>query len=216
MKMSFDKFIIEQSPSDLDYGKLSIVSSSRYSSAMPWHINQVCDSIAQETSNIPINSIIDACANIGVDTILFRLLFPLADITAIELNTNTYNVLKENMDNISQITGQYKKPIITKNTDCLNFINQNCDIFYLDPPWPEHYKNGKINLTLSGYNLGDIINQIMTNNKIVIAKLPFNFDQDEFEYQINNGIDTTINYHTIYTNGKNPKISYLLAFVRLL
>ena len=35
MKLSFDQFIIDQSPPDLNYGLLSVVPSSRYSSLMP-------------------------------------------------------------------------------------------------------------------------------------------------------------------------------------
>ena len=221
MKLSFDKFIIGQSPSNLNYGKLCITNDSRYSSLMPWHVQTVTKILDEELYNENINSIVDTCANIGVDTILFRLMYPYADITAIELNKNTFNALKENMDNISQITSKYRKNIQILNMDCLDYIyTRSCDLIYFDPPWPENYKNGKINLTLSGQYLGDIINQVV-NNSIVIAKLPFNFDQDSFEYQINKNEDheyvkATINYHTIYTNGKNPKISYILAFIRKL
>ena len=212
---SFDQFIIDQSPNDLNYGLLKTVQSSRFSSLMPWHLDQVSNIISQETINTPINTIIDACANIGVDTILFRLLFPYANIVAIELNTDTYNVLKENMDNISQITGQYKKPITVKNMDCLDYIN-NVDLLYFDPPWPDNYKQGTINLSLSGYDLGDIVNNAIKNATLVIVKLPFNFNFNLFEQKVNRGIKTIINYYKIFTQGKNPKIAYELAFIRKL
>ena len=210
----FDKFIIDQSPSDLNYALLVPVSSSRYSSSMPWHINQICNVLNEELQHENVGTIIDACANIGVDTIIFRLMYPYADITAIELNKNTFNALKQNMDNISQITSQYCKEVKVLNMDCLDYIyTYPTSILYVDPPWPENYKQGKINLTLSGKNLGDIINEMLNVNEcIVIAKLPFNFDQDAFEYQIG---DATIHYYNIYTNGKNPKISYILSFIRL-
>lgn len=220
--LKFDKYIIDQSPPDLNYGLLKVVPASRYSSAMPWHIDQVADIIQNETKNENIHTITDACANIGVDTILFRLLFPYQDIVAIELNMNTFKVLQENMDNICTITSKYRKPIIVKNMDCLDYIYNNpsgdkspssTDLVYFDPPWPENYKQGTIDLYLSGQHLGSVIHQLLIKNPcLVIVKLPFNMNIPAFEYHIGNA---NIHYYTIYTLGRNPKIAYELAFIRL-
>ena len=225
MKLSFDQFIIDQSPPDLNYGLLSVVPASRYSSLMPWHVDQIYNILAKELENECVTSIVDACANIGVDTILFRLLYPYADIVAIELNRNTFNVLKENMENITQIIGRYSKSIQVKNMDCLDYIDKHqASVVYFDPPWPENYKKGIISLSLSGKDIGTIVNHLLKINpcieksaafsSIVIVKLPFNFNFDAFEVNVNQDIKTLITYYTIYTNGKNQKIAYELAFIR--
>ncbi len=214
--MQFEKFIIDQSPPDLNYGLLKTVPSSRNYSLMPWQVDQVSDIFYKEIENV--NSIVDACAHIGVDSILFRLLYPYSDIVSIELNPNTFKALKENVDNLCQITGKYSKSIIVKNMDCLDYIyNHKADLMYFDPPWPENYKaTDLINLSLSGQDLGDIINKLLKINPcLVVAKLPFNSDIETFERNVNLNINTYINYYTIYTIGKNPKISYQLAFIHL-
>jgi hypothetical protein len=214
--MLFDTYIIKQSPSDLNYGQLNITRESRYSSLMPWHINQVKQAILYETQNLQINTIVDCNAHIGVDTILFRLLFKEANITSIELNKQTYDVLEQNVNNLQNIVGDHVKNINVVHDDCLNYIFTNqYDLVYIDPPWSNscYKQEKKINLYLSKLHLGDIINNILRINKcLVIVKLPFNIDfptlWNKITFNINN---LSYNIHQILT--PSGKISYLLMFI---
>jgi len=210
---TFDKYIIDQSPSNFNYAKLKIMPESRYSCLMPWQIKQVKEAILQETDNMDIKSIIDCTANIGCDTILFRLLFPYADIKSIELDKLTYKALSNNMDNICQIVGKYVNPIQTINDDCLNYVFKNhADMIYFDPPWQGvDYKNQTFhNLLLSGYDIGNVINSVLSMyNSLIIVKVPFNFNFNLFNSQV----QKTYRCYPIYTLSKNPKISYYLLFI---
>lgn len=211
--LRFDKYIIDQSPSNFNYGELEVVKESRYSSLMPWHIEQVKACIMQETKEMNVQSIMDCTANIGCDTILFRLLFPLANITSIEMDKQTCKVLNKNMENICQVVGKYVKPITTMNDNCLNLIfKTHADIFYFDPPWEGvDYKNQTfLNLLLSGYEIGNVVNSVLNiYNSLVILKVPFNFNFNLF----NNQIGKSYRCYPIYTLSKNPKISYYMLFI---
>src|SRR6516225_8844595 len=120
--MLFDTYIIKQSPSDLNYGQLNITRESRYSSLMPWHINQVKQAILYETQNLQINTIVDYNTHIRVYTILFMILFKEVNITSIELNKQTYDVLEQNVNNLQNIVGDHVKNINVVHDDCLNYI----------------------------------------------------------------------------------------------
>lgn len=222
---SFEKYIIAQSPEDFNYGQLVVANDSRYSSLMPWHIDQVAGIFLYETQNLYINDIIDSTGNIGCDSILFRLLYPYANITTIELNKNTYDLLVTNMNNLKNITHEEVKEIKTLNMNCLDYIYENiADMIYVDPPWeaPEgpstekSYKNQKYhNLCLDGIEIGKIVNKLLiTNDGLIAVKLPYNLDFNKFQKQVMFNLTRPIymNNHTIYTSSK--KISYVLSFIR--
>lgn len=213
MEPRFESYIVQKSPPDLNYGLLNITNQSRYSSLMPWHLQQVKNIIQNETRYLTVDSLVDANAHIGVDSILFRLIFPNTDITSIELNPNTYQQLVKNMNNISVIVGHRVKPIQTLNMDCLDYIyNNNYDLIYFDPPWNDSdYKSKQINdLYLSNISLTSIVNSLM-GECCVIVKLPYNINIHSFRNQIQ------CNYfkvYNIYTSNDQKKISYLLAFIQ--
>jgi predicted RNA methylase len=215
MHQRFEQFIIKESPKNLNYGLIEITSESKYSSLMPWHIEQVSNLIKLETKNIKVNKIVDCNAHIGVDTILFRLLFPNTNITAIELNELTYSILINNINNINLITNQTNKSIEPLNIDCLDYIFYNeVDIMYFDPPWggPNYNEIADINLYLSGYELTEIISDVfLVYNCLIIIKLPRNIDIYNYKQKFNNHYFKTYNIYT-----KNNKISYILAFIKKL
>jgi predicted RNA methylase len=214
---TFDNFIIAQSKPYFNYKHIKMVPESRYSSLMPWHIDQVSECVLKETEHLKINNIIDATAHIGVDTILFRLLFPTATIVAIELDQNVYQLLQHNINNINLITNSDTKSIITKNVDSLQYIFNpyfdlnNVDLIYFDPPWGDAYTQPSMDLTLSGHHMGDIVNDIILNsNTLVVVKMPYNIDLQAFKDRAFKNIDGYFNLYNIYT--KNKKVSYMLAF----
>jgi len=214
--IKFDEYIINQSPKNLNYGLLSITDKSRYSSLMPWHIEQVKAIFTQETKEYDINVIVDANAHIGVDSILFRLMYPNAKITSIELDDTTYLQLEKNVKNLAAITNNKKvKPIKTLHMDCLDYIFDNTyDLLYFDPPWNDlEYKNKNIDdLYLSGRALSDIVNEVINLNEcIVCIKLPANINLTTYKKKI---YATYFHSHNIYTADKKDKISYVLVFIQ--
>ena len=221
MESRFDNYIITQSPLNFNYGLLQTVPESRYSCLMPWHIPQVSSLILKETKKLNINKIVDTTANIGCDTILFRNLFPQAEIVSIELNPETSCILSNNICNISNIIGNDVKSIQVKNMNCLDYIyDYQVDLMYFDPPWGTDYKNyNYCNLSLSSIDLGNIINDMLIHNPcLIVVKLPFNIDMKIFKYNVFRNIQQKIYFNTyqIYTpSTKNPKISYLLTFIKL-
>jgi hypothetical protein len=213
----FDQYIINQSPLDLNYGELLITNESRYSSLMPWHIDQVSQIVLQETYGLNINQIVDNNAHIGVDSILFRLLFPDANILSIELNPQTFNLLQQNVNHLNQIINQqHVKPIDVVNDDCLNYVGFKTDIQFYDPPWGIDYqKYNKMNLYLSNIDLGYIVNNVLRVNPcLIILKLPFNIDMQSLWNKIIYNIPYQLyfNSYNIYT--QSGKLSYILAFIK--
>lgn len=125
-RKAFDTFIVDKSPKNLNYKYLSITDQSRYSSLMPWHYDQVSNIFLKETKGMDINHIVDANAHIGVDSIMFRNIYPDADITAIELDKDTFGQLEKNIQKLSLITNKKKvKTIEALNMDCLDYIFKN-------------------------------------------------------------------------------------------
>jgi len=108
----------------------------------------------------------------------------------------------------------YMYKILRKNTNLPNFT-YNCsynwvkfmliqDVIYLDPPWGGNdYKNKeKIDLCLDGINVIDIINQMYNFTKIIVLKVPNNFNLSR--------IDTTFWISKIFNITKNKKNVYKL------
>ena len=215
--MKFEEFIIEKSPSNFDYNELIVAKNSRYSSLMPWHIKEVSRCFIDETQHLSIRKIVDSTANIGCDSILFRLLYPQSDITAIELDNETFKLLRDNMNNIGNITHSIVKHIDVLNMDCLDYIfNHESDMIYLDPVWGQDYKKNKyMAIYLSDHEIGTVVNQLLKKNPcLIVVKLPYNIDYVKFQSQVINNINQPvyINTHNIYTT---KKISYMLSFIRL-
>jgi 16S rRNA G966 N2-methylase RsmD len=104
--------------------------------------------------------------------------------------------------------------ILLKNTNSHNFT-YNCsynwvkfmlkqDVIYLDPPWGgNEYKNkDKIDLYLDEINVIDIINQMYNFTKIIVLKVPNNFNLTR--------IDTSFWLSKIFNITKNRKNLYKL------
>lgn len=214
MDPRFESYINSKSPRELNYGLLNITDKSRYSSLMPWHYEQVKNIIQNETQYLNIGKIVDANAHIGVDSILLRNIYPNADITAIELDNNTFVQLQKNMNNLNKIVGKATKPIEALHMDCLDYIyDYEYDLIYFDPPWNDaDYKSKVIidDLYLSGQSMSSIV-QSLIGYCCIIVKLPYNINIHFFRSQIQ------CNYfkvYNIYTSNDNKKVSYLLVFIQ--
>ena len=137
------------------------------------------DIISNEIINIKetnMLNIIDMTAGCGGNLISFAKHFIHA--TGIEINKERYELLENNMKKYNV------KNYTLIEGDCINSLlnYDNYDVFFFDPPWggPEYKKNNNIEIKLSGKTLYEIIN-ILPLNKLIIFKLPYNYNIDKFK-----------------------------------
>lgn len=112
--------------------------------------------------------IVDMTAGCGGNTISFILNF--SKVTSIEIDKTRFSMLKNNVN-------QYNtNNIILLNGDCIDYLNENYNVFFFDPPWggPDYKNNKNIQLYLSNIELSEIIKKI--KNKLIVLKLPYNYD----------------------------------------
>ena len=166
----------------LQYDNIGLYSLTHYNNA-----NEISELILSNF-NISNLSIIDCTAGIGGNTFSFSKYFK--NVTSIELDKNRFEMLKNNVL-------IYKlKNIKLINTNCIDYIknNKNYNVYYFDPPWGGlNYKEYKqLIIKLDNNNLIDILKLIKTNNNLIVFKLPYNYNLNEFSkynyklYKINN------------------------------
>ena len=156
--------------------------SSSYSTLMPYQMSQVRD-ILRVCFPQPIESIVDATAHIGGDSILFANTFEHSKIIAIDSDINAIECLKYNIDNFSDPT---RFEIVHSN--CVEWIRsrgEKSDFYYFDPPWggPRYYSKKEISLFLDSIGMADIINMVFALGltKKVLLKVPRNFAYPSFK-----------------------------------
>ena len=114
----------------------------------------------------------DMFSGIGTDSIRLAMLSGLVQCT--ELNVETYNCLKHNIE----LSGYNN--IIAKNADCSSPVGYEPDIIYFDPPWGDTFKSGST-FTFEGVRLsnGTLITDLlmsMYNTHDMIIKSPYMSD----------------------------------------
>jgi len=130
--------------------------------------------------------ILDATSGIGGNSISFGSNF--TDVISIELNSSRFLLLKENIE-----SNNLKNILI--NGNFMNYINMNYELIFIDPPWggPSYKYESKIKLKIDTFNLKEITRILKNKDKIIVWKLPFNYDLSEFE-KFNYQIHTIKNY----------------------
>lgn len=213
----FDEIVLNYNISDvknkIDYSLFSISESSKYSSLMPWHLKQVeefYDGLFKEN----IKNIIDATANIGVDTVFFSKLYKDATITSVELMPDEFENLEKNI-----IAFGLQDRVVTLNYNFLDYIDNGYEwwkedykvgnfikldddriedikntFIYIDAPWggPDYYKQKNLKLelkTTSGFpveimELSDYLFKSY-KTKYIIVKVPRNYDFGGFMTHFN-------------------------------
>lgn len=121
--------------------------------------------------------ITDACACIGNDTINFCKYF--AKVNAVEIDKKRFQYLKHNLS-LHKFRNYklYNKDYIT----IMEHLKQ--DVIYLDFPWGgQQYKNFDIcnPLLNSTYSIADICIKLKNKCKFFYAKVPHNFNMEEFD-----------------------------------
>jgi 16S rRNA G966 N2-methylase RsmD len=118
--------------------------------------------------------ILDGTAGIGGNTISFAIHFN--NVIAIEKNTERFEYLKENINSL-------KLGVKLINGNVLDYIKSEIfDVIFLDPPWggPNYKFEKSLSLTLDNKPLIDVVKDLKNNNKIIVMKLPFNYNMNDF------------------------------------
>lgn len=158
-------------PSNDNYNNLKCDEEGLYSIT---HKNEA-DIITKNIINIMGTNdlnIIDMTAGCGGNMISFIKNF--THTTGIEINNIRFNLLKQNLSNYN-----YNKYELILD-DSVNIKNEY-DVYFIDPPWggPEYKINQNIELYLSNINIKDYI-LLLPKEKLIVLKLPFNYNIDVF------------------------------------
>ncbi|VVU94685.1 RNA cap guanine-N2 methyltransferase [seawater metagenome] len=125
-------------------------------------------------------TITDATAGIGGNTISFAQKFH--RVNSVELNYNRYLFLVNNINiyNLENIN-VYNKDYI----QIMQTLKQ--DVLFIDPPWggKSYKKKKKINIKLSQMSLETICQNMKDKCKLIVLKIPLNYDIDNFIKSIN-------------------------------
>lgn len=117
--------------------------------------------------------ILDGTAGIGGNSISFGQYF--LDVTSIEINKERFEYLTENIKSFN-----LQNKLI--NGNFVDHLNREYDLLFIDPPWggPNYKFELSVTLTIGDKSLIDIVNYIIKNKKIIVMKLPFNYNLIEF------------------------------------
>ena len=162
-------------PPNGNYNGLNYDEEGLYSITHPKEADLISLSII-ELLGKDIN-IIDLTAGCGGNMISFIKYFK--KVVGVEINENRYNILKANL--VKYPFNNYE--LICD--DAINYLKDIYDVFFIDPPWggPDYKKNNNIELYLSDIKLSDFISMI-PKNKLIILKLPFNYNINIFKNNI--------------------------------
>jgi 16S rRNA G966 N2-methylase RsmD len=163
--------------SDIDLDKIQYDNEGLYSITHYKEANYISKIIKYNFNNNLNLKILDGTGGLGGNTISFGKYF--SHVTSIEIDKVRFEMLKNNilLYNLSNIN------II--NDDSINYILKNkidYDIYFFDPPWggPTYKSKNKLKLKISNYALSDICKIKKLKNKLLIYKLPLNYDLTEF------------------------------------
>jgi hypothetical protein len=129
--------------------------------------------------NIRDLTVTDATSNCGGSVLGFANIF--GNVNAVEIDEKTYQVLSHN------ITAYGFKNVKLINDDYTKIMcDLKQDIIFIDPPWGGRGYDSKVGLKLKlgDLTMREIVLKGLSVAKLVILKLPFNYDFSEF-----NGIE---------------------------
>ena len=166
-----NKLFPETNYDELQYDKEGLYSITNYKEADI--ISSIIKNIFETKKNIQI---FDGTGGLGGNTFSFSKNFK--NVTTVEINKERCNMLINNVEN-------YKLSNVNIiNDDSVDYLLKNkskYDVYFFDPPWggPEYKKCIEIRFKMGSYNLNDLAKKL-DKNKLLIFKLPFNYDFTEF------------------------------------
>ncbi len=177
-----NKLFPETNYDNLQYDTEGLYSITNYKEADT--ISSIIKNNFESNKNLRI---FDGTGGLGGNTFSFSKNFK--NVTTVEINKERCNMLINNV-------GQYKLANVNIiNGDSVEYLLKNkdkYDVYFFDPPWggPDYKKQKNLRFKMGGYKLDDLVEKIGTD-KLLLFKLPFNYDFTEFSsfnyklYQVN-------------------------------
>jgi predicted RNA methylase len=165
-------FPFNKNSDKLLFNKEAVYSTSSFS-LMKKIIENIEFDLKKPLKNLVIT---DATANIGGSAVGFAMYAK--HVNAIEISPNTFKLLENNVSLYNL------KNIKLYNQDYLKIWGDlTQDVIFVDPPWGglDYKKADKLSLYLSGIPLWKIVNDIKSAAKLIVLKVPLNFNREEFE-----------------------------------
>jgi predicted RNA methylase len=164
--------------------KEGVFSMSKYTDAdeLSVYIKELA-----KTNDWDINTITDATANIGGNTLSFSKHFD--NVNSVEIDKMTTDALTNN------ITIYNRTNIQVINSDYLNVMNDlKQDVVFFDPPWGGlNYKQHKeLPLKLGDVLIQDVIGRFEVKPRLVVVKVPVNFGITAFKEALGSGADVNV------------------------
>ena len=163
----------------VDYSKIQYDSEGIFSITHPDDAETISKLIMGMFENYSNISILDGTGGLGGNTISFSKYFK--NITSIELNKERCDMLENNVKLFNLLN------VTVVNTNSVKYMYENLlkyDVYFFDPPWggPDYKKQINLILKIDLIELNTIVDNIIkqTSNKLIIFKLPFNYDFDQF------------------------------------
>lgn len=162
---------------NIDYNILKSDNEGCYSLSHKEDADAVSSIIKERYGDLKI---LDATASIGGNSISFGLHF--SNVISIEINTDRFHHLVENLKSFN-----VKNKVI--NGNFLDYLSEDYKIIFIDPPWggPNYKYEKSISLSIDNKPLKSIVKELINKNKVIILKLPFNYNLTDFlnfNYQI--------------------------------
>jgi hypothetical protein len=177
----FKTSILAYKLDDFDFSLFQTNDESQYSSLLPKHVKKVKDIMKGWFTNP--RYIVDATAHIGVDTIHFAKMFPMATIDSFEINKETFDLLEKNVDafDLSSKITLHQSSFLKANLD------QKSSFIYIDAPWGgKEYSEFDIDtyeLYLDTINVKEIARRLIVSGKTdtVVLKVPRNYKFNDLQ-----------------------------------
>ena len=152
----------------------------------------ICDIMCRFNKQPQDITIVDGTACAGGDTITFCNKFRI--VIPIEENAIRYNHLFNNLA-VYDIKNAY--PILGDSLQMIPQIQKSVDVIYIDCPWggSVYKRYEKLELSFGGYDLDVVIKMLFDKKKdikLIVLKLPKNYDYDSFENKMGNHYEIII------------------------
>ncbi|VVU95052.1 RNA cap guanine-N2 methyltransferase [seawater metagenome] len=155
---------------DINFRNLKLSNIGAYSITDPDTAQMISD-IIKKFLDTPL-TITDATANMGGNSINFAQNFQ--KVNSVEIIPKHCEILENNLKEYKLLD---KVNIICKDyLDVMMDIKQ--DVVFFDPPWggKDYKRIHNMNLKLDEIDIIDIINAIKSVTKLVVLRVPFNYD----------------------------------------
>ena len=130
------------------------------------YISKIIKKFAEENDNLKV---LDGTAGLGGNILSFAKFFSF--VHGIEIDKERFKMLEKNVS-----CYEYNNIELT-NGNCIDYLKNDYDIYFFDPPWggPKYKCKESIDLYLGENNLKEIVKMI-PKKKCVVFKVPYNFN----------------------------------------